>query len=295
MSKKVLWVFYDSLSKTQSNPISTEDAQMSILKMRPQQIERFLIWTAGWDNWKFLKSYLESNQKNFVCTFTVPLPKTRLETVTAVIKEILENIQPTKSQATNPHTTDSRTPPQENPNKNKPQSGDSKKEITRSYSNIHLNDDTFSDLSASGPSVGIADFDGNEATYNNIEKSNLDFSIINKKFRKRKQTELKIEILLISTKGKDFRSRARNISLSGSLLEDTIPFDYYGNKFDVVVINPQSDNPAKSRIKLRGTILDNNGGLTHRLHFCDMSALQKKIFRIMLEDYVALQKTHKAS
>lgn len=272
MSKKVLWVFYDTLSKTQSNPIPTEDAQMSILKMRPQQVERFLIWTAGWESWMHLKQYLESNQKNFISTFTIPIPKTRFETATAVIKEIIGNIQPVKSQTNS-----------------------TRKEVTRSYSNIHLNDDTFSHVSEHEPSLGITDFDGNEASYDNIQKSTLDFSKINKRFRRRRQKELKIEVLLISTKGKSFRSRSKNISLSGSLLEDTIPFDYYGTKFDVVIVNTQSDDQTKSRIQLSGIIKGNNGTLTHRLHFCDMTAIQKKSLKSLLEEYLEIQKKHKAS
>ena len=272
MSKKVLWVFYDTLSKTQSNPIPTEDAQMSILKMRPQQIERFLIWTAGWESWKHLKEYLESNQKNFVSTFTIPIPKTRFETATAVIKEIIGNIQPVKSQTNS-----------------------TRKEVTRSYSNIHLNDDTFSQIDKQEPTFGITDFNGNEASYDNIQKSTLDFSKINNRFQRRRQKELKIEVLLINTKGKTFRSRSKNISLSGSFLEDTIPFDYYGTKFDVVIVNTQSEDQSKSRIKLSGTIKDNNSALTHRLHFCDMTANQKETLKSLLEDYLETQKKHKAS
>ena len=86
MSNNVLWVFYDSISKIQSNPLSTDAAQSTIMKIRPNSINRFFIWTQGWQNWQPLKSYLESDQRVFVSTFTIS--KTNEETLTAAFKEI---------------------------------------------------------------------------------------------------------------------------------------------------------------------------------------------------------------
>ncbi|MBY0553151.1 hypothetical protein K2P97_01395 [bacterium] len=265
MSNKVTWIFYDTFAKTQSNPFSQEDAQTAILKMRPQDVARFLIWSAGWASWQPLKTYLESDQKNFVSTFTVPIPMTGEQTVKATIKEVLENTQ-----------TQYRT-----------------KEDTKSYSSIKLTEETVSRIVKQDKQPEGKSFDGDDITWSGIEKPNLDFSKISQAMHRREtRHELKIEILLISPKGKSFRSRSKNISLSGSLLEDTIPFDYYDTPFDVVVINNHTKDPQKSRVKLQATTVGGNG-LTQRIHYHNPTDLQKKALQILLEDYIALQNKSK--
>ncbi|MEQ1722875.1 MAG: hypothetical protein ABL930_06835 [Pseudobdellovibrio sp.] len=265
MANKLNWVFYDSFSKTQSNPFSTEDAQTAILKMRPQDMARFLIWTAGWENWQSLKVYLESDQKNFVSTFTVPVPMSNEETIKATIKDVLENTQ-----------TQFRS-----------------KDDTKSFSSIKLTEETISRIVRQEKQPETKSFDGDEITWSNIQKPDLDFSKISEKakFMGKRETrhELKIEVLLISSKGKSFRSRSKNISLSGSLLEDTIPFDYYDAPFDVVVINNNTNDPQKARVKLTGTTVG-DGGLTQRIHYHNPTEQQKKALQLLLEDYISLQK-----
>ena len=273
MAEKTFWVFYDSLSKTQSNPIATYEAQTSILKMGPQQIERFFIWTTGWNSWQQLKTYLESDQKNFVSTFTVPLSKATEATevtVKAVIKEVLENTQTQTSYK-------------------------NKKEDTKSFSSIHLEEETISRIVKQEENAQAKKFDGDEINWSNIQKPTLDFSRIVKKSMNGRESrlELKIEILLISPKGKTFRTRSKNISLSGSLLEDTIPFDYYGTTFDVVVINMHTQDLQNSRVKLSASAVGNNGGLTQRIHYSNVSENQKKALKMLLEDYLNHHKKSK--
>lgn len=272
MTAKVLWVFYDSLSKIQSNPVSTEEAQTSILKMGPQQTERFYIWATGWNNWQQLKAYLESDQKNFVSTFTVSAStankQTTEETITATIKEILEKTNG---------------------------------ENTISFSSIRLKEDTISRIlkeeNEKEKDKHTKNFDGDEITWSNIQKPTLDFSKITSKSMGKREArhELKIEVLLISSKGKTFRSRSKNISLSGSLLEDTIPFDYYDTSFDVVIINSKTKDPMKARVKLTAVAVRSNGGLTQRIHYQNPTEAEKKSLKTLLEDYLSLQKKTKAA
>jgi|GEM_PF-5387282 len=272
MAEKILWVLYDSLSKTQSNPIGTYEAQTSILKMGPQQIERFLIWTTGWENWQQLKSYLESDQTHFVSTCTIPIPKTDVETLKAAIKDILEK---TQTQTAYKY----------------------KKEDTKSFSSIHLKEECLSRIVKQEKAAESLDFNGDEITWSNIQKPKVDFSKFSKKSLDSREArhELKIEVLLISPKGKSFRSCSKNISLSGSLLEDTIPFDYYDVAFDVVIINSKTKNPLKSRVKLTATAIQSNGGLTQRIHYLNPTEKEKASLKILLEDYMAMQKAKKAA
>lgn len=282
MPNNVFWVFYDSFSKIQSDFMSTADAQTSILKMRPEEVDRFLIWSEGWQNWQPLKTYLESDQKNFVSTFTVPLPapKTELETVKAAIKDVIE-----KTQIAFKHRKE-------------------KKEdtITKSYSSIRLEEETVSRIVKEEQEQQLHNqikeksFDGDEITWSNVQKPDLDFSKIKKRPMSKREIrhELKIEVLLISPKGKTFRSRSKNISLSGSLLEDTIPFDYYGTTFDAIIINNQTKDPLKARVKLSAQIVGDNG-LSQRIQYTNITDQQKKSLQLLLEDYMELQKAAKAS
>ena len=261
MSDKVHWVFYDSLSKFQSNPVSTEEAQIMIFKMRPPQVQRFLIWTTGWQNWQPLKAYLESEQKNFVSTFT--LPSAGEQTIKATVKDVLEN-----------------TATQFSP----------KKTDTKSFSSIRLDEETVSRIVRQEKMEENKGFNGDEITWSNIQKPDLDFSKVsqNKSLHRREaRHELKIEVLLISSKGKTFRSRSKNISLSGSLLEDTIPFDYYDTVFEVVVINNHTKDPVKSRVKLTARTVGD--GLTQRIHYNNPTELQKRALQNLLEDYLQTQ------
>lgn len=273
--------------------MTTTDAQASILKMRPQDVERFLLWTAGWQNWQPLKIYLESDQKNFVSTFTVSSINGKTEaTVKAMIRDVLENPQASDHTRTSAHIQASFRAKNE------------KKEetITRSYSSIRLEEETISrivrqeqaELEISEPEV--KSFDVDEITWSKQEKPKLDFSnITHKKMSKRDLRHLlKIEILLISTKGKTFRSRSKNISLSGSLLEDTIPFDYYDSVFDIVIINAQVKDPTRSRVKMSASVVSKVGNLSQRIQYVNVTIKQKMDLQFMLEEYIEAQKKEKA-
>lgn len=293
MSDSIFWVFYDSFAKIQSNFMTTSDAQASILKMRPQDVERYLIWTGGWQNWQPLKNYLESDQKNFVSTFTVSARNGKTEaTVKAMIREVLENTQTNAHTRTNAHTQGSF------------QYKKSKKDdtITKSYSSIRLEEETISRIVRQEQAeleISTSDgknFDVDEITWSKQEKPKLDFSNITHKVMSKRDIRhvLKIEILLISAKGKTFRSRSKNISLSGSLLEDSIPFDYYDSIFDVVIINTKVKDPSKSRVKLSGSVVSKVGNLSQRIEYVNVTIKQKMDLQFLLEEYIESQKKEKA-
>lgn len=293
MSDSVFWVFYDTFAKIQSNFMSTSDSQSSILKMRPQDVERYLIWTAGWQNWQALKSYLESDQKNFVSTFTVSgkAAKSDVDTIKALKKEVLDHTQTNAHSSTHTHAS------------HKPRKDKNEDTITKSYSSIHLEEETISRIVRQEQeqqqtlSSDVKNFDIDELTWSKQEKPKVDFSNIKHKTMSKRDLRhaLKIEILLISAKGKTFRSRSKNISLSGSLLEDTIPFDYYDSIFDVVIINTQTRDPAKSRVKITATVVSNNGALSQRIQYVNATIKQKMDLQLMLEEYIKNQKKEDAS
>lgn len=278
MTAPSFWVFYDSYAKIQSNFMSTSDTQDSISKMRPEDIKRYLIWTEGWENWQPLKAYLESDQKNFFSSFSTNMPTSKADdkTVKEILREVLEKTQ-TQAAFTS--------------------SGSREETSTKSYSSINLNEETISriirqeqlqkeNINADGKTFNIEDI-----TWSNIQKPDLDFSTVRKNMDKREvRHELKIEVLLISARGKTFRSRSKNISLSGSLLEDKIPFDYYDSKFEAVIINSRTGDPLKARVKLLANIAGKKGDVSQRIYFINVTDQQKLSLQLLLEDYIKQQK-----
>ena len=255
-----MWVFYDSLSKAQSNPATTEDAQMAIFKMRLRDMDRFYLWTPGWAEWQSLTAYLATDQSNFVSTFATQDE----QTLKARIRDVLE-LTPVKSKK-------------------------SHDEMTGSFSSIHLEENPANDQ----PSVGQQQFVGDEISWENLEKPEIDFSKLKAKKnldQREVRHELKIEILLISNKGKTFRSKSKNISLSGSLLEDNIPFDYYGDIFDIVVVNQSAPDQKTGRISLRAETVGD--GLTQRLRYFEVSEAKKEELHRFLEIYMNSQKNYR--
>jgi hypothetical protein len=267
------WIFYDSSSKTQSNPVTTEDAQMAILKMSERDTTRFFIWTAGWEKWQPLKSYLQSKQKHFFSSLApnnVPEDTLAQDTVKALARDVLEM---------------------------KPAAKGVEEEVTKSnygysvtpahgYSTISLKEE---DIAPREDHGRYDKFDADDINIDNVKKPKVSFKSLNAKNLKDRSDrhELKIEILLMTPKGKTFRSCSQNISMSGSLLEDNIPFEYCGGVIDIVVINTQPCDPKFKRVSLKGKTVGE--GMTQRVHFVNMSPALKKGLQSLLESYVQLQ------
>lgn len=272
MAGKQLWVFYDSVAKIQSNPLSRDEAQSTILKIRPQSIERFFIWTQGWQNWQPLKTYLESDQKTFVSTFTVS--RSNEETVKALAKEIFEQTATYNQTTTSFPHEDTQTATHTH---------------TKTYSHINLREETISRfLKASDLDANLVDnFDADKLNLNPEKKPSLDFSKILKKMDTRAtRHELKIEILLISARGKTFRTLSKNISLTGVLLEDCMPYDFYDKEFEVVVISAINKDTKNSRVKLQAKAVVASGNYTQRVQFVNINSEQKEKLQQFLEDYL---------
>lgn len=252
------WIFYDSFSKTQSNPIGVDEAQMAIFKMKPKDWPRFFVWTQGWTDWQSLELFLKSDQTVFITQFaaaTFEHEITRKHDVSAetktdsIAKRVLKEV----------------------------------KEITRSFSGVAFDDEPPSVEAA----LGKSSFDADQLSWAETEKPDINFKKLKDKmsFSKRDaRHEFKIEVLLISPKGKTFRSNSSNISLSGSLLEDNIPFDYYGISFDVVIVNRSAQAEKNARVSLKAKTVGD--GLTQRISFHDMTADQKRLLHGLLQDYL---------
>ena len=73
-----------------------------------------------------------------------------------------------------------------------------------------------------------------------------------------------------------------------------MPFDFYDNVFDIVVISSVNKDPAKSRVKLQAKAVVASGNYTQRVQFINQTADQKSKLQTLLEDYVEATKALKA-
>lgn len=266
------WVLLDGITKIQSQPLPTEQLQLAILKMNERDWTRFYVWTAGWANWQLLKDFLSSDQRDFA----LPGAPVSEENVKAHIQNQIRN----KNQA--PAQPQSFSYQQQEDTVTKAAHKPANKAMT-----MISTEDTYSDVA----NHMQKDFNGDHL---DIEKAHhkppdpLNFKEINEAYKNRAERhELKIEILLISQKGKTFKSYSKNISLSGSLLEDNIPFDFYGAPFDLVVVNRNPSNPQCGRVQLRAQTVGD--GLTQRVRFINMTDMHKQRLMNLLNDYLTQQ------
>ncbi len=269
MSKK--WIIFDAITQIKSQPLNKEQLQASIYRIHNSELKRFHIWTVGWSNWQSLENFLNSDQSNFFRT----VEEAKIASARNVNDDTLEI---TKTSANGKKSKRSKDKTKE-------------KSITKSMTLIKFTDE----ITETSYKFGQQAFDGEDMTWSGSEPPN-DISyehLKNTSYHHRsRRHELKIEVLLISNKGKTFRSHSKNISLSGSLLEDNIPFDYYDTSFDVVVVNRYAENPANSRVQLKAKVIGD--GLTSRIQFDKPSDGQKSRLKILLEEYIEKQSDKKA-
>lgn len=263
MIKENMWVVYDQFSKTQSRPLKQSEMQMALLRMRKEDWPRFFVWTTGWQKWQPLDLFLQSDQRHFL--MGNEKSEANEDTVRTTIREVLEM---------------------------KPASKKTEAEITKSQTHIKVQEDTITQFQevpmGSSKDAGSPE----EISLNSVNPpKDLKFkkATLNDQYAKRAERhELKIELVLVSKKGKTFRSYSKNISLSGSLLEDHIPFDYYGQNFDLVVVDKSRPNSPESRVHLKAITIGE--GLTQRLKFLNPTPTQIAQLKKLLMHYLSNQK-----
>lgn len=258
MSSDRQWIFYDSMSKTQSNSITSDEAQMAIFKMKPKDWKRFFIWTNEWKSWQPLELFLKSDQDFFITDFKAH------DSIEDTVKyEKVRTVLEMNSVSKRKH-----------------------KEITKSFSGVLIEDRHPVDKP-----VTHEVYDVDELSWSKTKKPEINFKKLKEKMSygmRERRHEFKIEVLLITVKGNIFRSTSKNISLSGSLLEDNIPFDYYGVIFDIVIVNRGSEVSPTARLVLKAKTVGD--GLTQRLNFHDISESQKAALHTLLQEYLDQQK-----
>ena len=267
-----MWVLYDPIKEAQTDKMTTEEIQFSILRLKTKYVNKYLIWRDDWPKWKKLKDYLESNDSPFMN-----------------MSAQLENNGPSAAND-KVHTL-----------KMSPAGPETIQRIKSSFefSDVRVKEMTLQDITK-----GTAQqFDGDafaelseSKVYNSASEAarntaHLNFKTLNKTSspgQRRFEDQFKIELLLIHPKGQMFRTVAQDISLTGTFTEKTVPPVFHNGVFDIVIINNMINDDEYKRLNLKATSLLTDSRIF--IQFDQMTDAQKNSLRACLEYYVRMQK-----
>lgn len=290
-----IWIFYDSKNKKQSKPLNLTQAQALILNLAQKKNFQAYIWTPGWDEWVDLNSFLEADQDYFVVPPSIKKKTLDKTSVTKTLTRFRDSKTSTITSAENFEKT----------------------------LLVPLDLDTVSDHETKQKFTEVSKETPNQKVdygyfYPDFRAENIDLDITRLKGRLKsapKQNEpvevkkessvpadrresirynFAIEIILITKKGKTFKSQSENISISGVKLKDSIPPEFLMTDFNVIISNKLEKDPKKARIhfnsKCVGDVTD-----AKRLVFLNPDQKSQKILNDMINSYIQqIQKKEKA-
>jgi hypothetical protein len=291
-----IWIFYDSKNKKQSKPLNLTQAQALILNLAQKKNFQAYIWTPGWDEWVDLKSFLEVDQDYFVVPPSIKkknLDKTSVTKTLTRFKEaqtstthttVTENFEKTLLVPLDPDNLMVKEP--------KPTYTEVKKESPNQkvdygyfypdFKAENIDPDITrlkTRLKTSG--LGQADPEKKDAAVSADRRESTRYNFA-------------IEIILITKKGKTFKSETQNISITGVKLKDAIPQEFLFSDFSVIVNNKLEKDPKKARIhfnsKCVGDVSD-----PKRLVFVNPDQKSQRVLEEMISAYIQqVQKKEKA-
>ncbi|MGZ3747770.1 MAG: PilZ domain-containing protein [Pseudobdellovibrionaceae bacterium] len=259
-----VWIIFDAGANKKTKPLSIVQTQMMILTFKMRNLHLYHIWTPGWTEWQPLTQFLASGQKYFVQA-QPPEPllnkeKQKASEVTVKVQTIDPDTAPAYTSVVDPE------------------------EVKTADYGYYYKEFRGDDLTLSGlpdrPTVEIL-----------VSRSELGSS---NDRRRAHRHDFKIEAVLLTTKGNSFRTYSRNISLSGTLLEDEIPKDFIHRPFEMILINKFEKDTKKNHVHLKGKII---GDITdpRRLVFLDQEKETTAKLIKLINDYISQQSRLKKS
>lgn len=255
----VFWVLYDPNKKAQTEKLSQEEAQFTLMKMRTREVNDFLIWRSDWPKWKRLKEFIDSDASPFMSTFmNIDKEKQNSQTQPSALKL-------------------------------KPVDSETEKVIRASFSGVHLEEVKINKVVSTGEQF----FDSDQLAEKKAGvSSDLNFKGLNRtnalSNKGGEEDKYKLELLLISPREVMFRTFAKDISLSGTFCERIIPDDFHHSDFDLVIINKFIADNQFNRLTLKSKLIITGNSLY--IEYLPMTKTQKESLRAMLEYYVRAQK-----
>lgn len=252
--------------------MSVVQAQVTLLSVASKNPHRFFIWTPGWDEWICIHDFLESDQKYFAI-IQPPKPKDGPEKSDTQTITVTQNA-PATSHADNLYT---QVVVGEEPLKD---------EVVDEYWRQDFNGDQL-DLKKIAQKMAKPETTKKRVSGHTVTNAKAPSKGKESDRRKDPRHNFKIEVVLVS-KVRSFRTYSRNISLSGTMLEDEIPKDFLNKPFDLIITNPFEPDPTKARLLFRAKIV---GDLTdaRRLMFIEQDVAMTLRLDALLKAYVAYQ------
>ncbi len=263
-----VWILFDTETKSQSKPMSIVQAQVILLSLSPLAMEKFLIWTPGWESWQTVKNFLASDQNYFA----IVQPPTPAGHSTSTVAERLDGSSQTVTQNV---------------------SGESP------FTHVIVNDDPVRHQQTGG--YYFQDFNGddldlqeiNRSQSNAVEKNRIELQRSKPTIRDGSERRaeprhnFKIEVVLVS-KTRSFRTYSKNISITGTLLEHEVPKDFLNKPFDLIIVNPFETDRTKARLLFKAKIV---GDLVdpRRLMFFEQDSEMTYRLNALLQAYVVYQ------
>lgn len=307
--QQIRWVLYNAETKLQSIPVNHEEIQWTVMRMKEIDWKKYYIWRDGWQNWQQLDTYLRSNQKEIHVEFLKneneeAKEDTKTET-TATVKVDRFNVETTPDHldaGKDRHVANQSHIKNFDPNKKSPkpegkpnvaQKGsifDASRPATKNTTFVDW-DDQLAKLFVESAQDFSGDNVGSNAS-KGLERNPISFKeekLAKKNYENRAERHtLKIEVLFINSKGKTFKSFSKNISLSGTLIDDDIPTSFFESKFEIVIINRFAKTTQNSRLQLfaKCPVLS----APNRIQFIDIKDQQKAKLKSLLEQYLVDQK-----
>ena len=309
--QQIRWVLYNSESKLQSIPVNHEEIQWTVMRMKELDWKKYYIWRDGWQNWQQLDTYLRSTQKEIhvefkkldgeqdskdetqtevtnsvrVDRFSIEKTPAKLEASQAAYMAsgaTVKNVDPNNKIMSKPEA-----PPKAN---GKGHVIDTARPATKNTTYVDW-DDQLAQLFVESAQDFQGDSMESKSAHDPTRKP-INFKeekLAKKSYENRAERHtLKIEVLFINSKGKTFKSFSKNISLSGTLIDDDIPASFFEAKFEIVIINRFAQSTQNSRLQLfaKCPVLS----APNRIQFTDVKDQQKSKLKTLLEQYLIDQK-----
>ena len=251
----MLWILFDPKRETQSEKLTTDDAQFAIQRLKSKYLNRYLIWNSAWTKWKQLNEFLRSEASPFTNNYNsladTENPLDYEKTCTLLMKMIEPR------EALKIHST---------------------------ISEINTNIVEIKNLVPKSKKQ----FDGDDLLLEDAVETplNLNFSSlsISSAFRKRNsEDKYKIELLMMHPKGTIFRTTAKDISLTGTYSERIIPNEFHNGEFEMIIINNLIEKGDHKQLKFKCRVIFHDG-ITY-LQYIKPNILQIKLLRKVLSEY----------
>jgi hypothetical protein len=252
-----IWVFFNVKTQEQSKPLPHSQAHLFILKLAPHEMRQYVVWTPGWEKWLPLKEMLHNPEYKF----EIPPPP-----VGGTVDDEMTKTRGSVSQSS--FKTD---------------------KTEKTYTEIELStvmpqgNDEFAPEKINWDKTPVVPV---------LKKSKKDPIIKEDDRRQYKRFPHRIELVLMTKKGKSFRSSSVNVSIGGALLREAVPAELLRDVMDLLIINPFPDKDTPSHLLMKGRVVGDSRDL-RRLIFYDVSPEVQVKLKSILERYQNNYREHK--